>query len=225
MPVEVLIKVLIIEDSIISLTGLEQIIGTGGDMEVVATAADGSAALEAAARTRPDVALLDTALRTGGGVDLVRRLLALPEPPRVLVLTAAHDEDSVREALTGGACGYLLKDLTIEDLLAGIRSAHAGHAVLDPQVTRALVDSLREAGRAASGDLRRLSVLTRRERAVLRLLALGLTNAAIGERLGLSEATVKSQVARSCGKLGLANRVQLAGFVSRVDLDMGPGGD
>ncbi|MFZ3475876.1 response regulator [Streptomyces sp. 4.24] len=216
-----LIKVLLIEDNVITMAGLEQLIASSDDIEVVATAWDAESAMEAARRARPDVALVDLVLPGENGLSLSRRLLAMDVPPRVLILTAFHDDSWVREALTFGVSGFLLKDLMLEDLLEGVRSAHAGHSVLHPAVTRRLLDSLDEVDSASAEDLDLLQTLTDRERSVLRLIALGLTNAAIGDQLGVSEATVKGSVAQIFTKLGLVGRVQLARFVNRVDPEYG----
>ncbi|MFE3553401.1 response regulator [Streptomyces sp. NPDC059193] len=210
-----LIKVLVIEDNVITAAGLEQIIGSAGDMEVVGVARDAAQAVVEAARTRPDVALVDLVLPGEDGLVLARRLLGEPNPPRVLIMTAFHDESRVREALDLGVSGFLLKDLAVDDLLESVRAARAGHSVLHPVVTRTLLDSLRADTSASAEDLDLLATLTDRERSVLRLLALGLTNAAIGERLGVTEATVKNHVAQLFAKLGLTGRVQLARFAGR----------
>ncbi|MFI5983414.1 response regulator [Streptomyces sp. NPDC051555] len=207
---------LVIEDNVITAAGLEQIIGSAGDMEVVGIARDAAQAVVEAARTRPDVALVDLVLPDEDGLVVARRLLEAPRPPRVLVMTAFHDESRVREALDLGVSGFLLKDLAVDDLLEAVRAARAGHSVLHPVVTRSLLDSLRADTSASAEDLDLLATLTDRERSVLRLLALGLTNAAIGERLGVTEATVKNHVAQLFGKLGLTGRVQLARFVNRL---------
>ncbi|MER5561272.1 response regulator transcription factor [Streptomyces sp. NPDC002506] len=213
-----MIKVVIVEDNVIARTGLQQILSSGGDVEVAATASDAASGLAAVLRTRPDVALVDFGLPDESGLSLATRLLALPEPPRVLILTAFHDGTLVREALTGGVSGFLLKDLSVEDLLEAVRAAHEGHAVLHPEVAGRLVASLRRADRPSPRELERLAALTDRERAVLRLLATGLTNAAVGRELGLTEAAVKNHVTHALTKLDLANRVQLARFVDRVGL-------
>ncbi|MFZ3475893.1 response regulator [Streptomyces sp. 2.9] len=207
---------LVIEDNVITAAGLEQIIGSAGDMEVVGVARDAAQAVVEAARTRPDVALVDVVLPDEDGLVVARRLLEEPHPPRVLIMTAFHDESRVREALDLGVSGFLLKDLAVDDLLEAVRAARAGHSVLHPVVTRTLLDSLRADTSASAEDLDLLATLTDRERSVLRLLALGLTNAAIGERLGVTEATVKNHVAQLFGKLSLTGRVQLARFVNRL---------
>ncbi|MGP3691563.1 response regulator [Streptomyces sp. IBSNAI002] len=216
-----MIKVLIVEDNVITMAGLEQIIQTSEDIRVVGRAFDASSALSLAERTRPDVALVDMVLPDGDGISLARGLLALDAPPHVLVLTAFHVAESVTEALAAGVSGFLLKDLLVEDLLEGIRAADAGHSVLHPAVTRRLVDSVRSADHVSAEEEARFDSLTDREQAVLRLLARGLTNAAIGRQLGVSEATVKNNVAQLFTKLGLTSRVQLARFASR----MGPRGE
>ncbi|WP_370424195.1 response regulator (plasmid) [Streptomyces sp. QH1-20] len=213
-----MIKVVIVEDNVIARTGLQQIVPSGGDIEVAATASDAASGFEAVLHTRPDVALVDLGLPDESGLSLATRLLALPEPPRVLILTAFHDGALVREALTGGVSGFLLKDLSVEDLLEAVRAAHAGHAVLHPEVAGHLVGSLRRIDRPSPQELERVAALTDREQAVLRLLATGLTNAAIGRELGLTEAAVKNHVTHALTKLDLANRVQLARFVNRVGL-------
>lgn len=210
------IRVLIVEDNIIAMAGLEQIIRSSGDIRVVGQAHDAASALPLAERMRPDVALVDVVLPDGDGLSVARDLLSLAVPPHVLMLTAFHSAETVTEALTAGVSGFLLKDLRVEDLLEGIRAADAGHSVLHPAVTRRLVDSVRASDRSSEADRERLRTLTGRERSVLRLLALGLTNAAIGRELGISEPMVKSGVAQIFTKLGLTSRVQLARFASRV---------
>ncbi|MFJ8312909.1 MULTISPECIES: response regulator [unclassified Streptomyces] len=213
-----MIEAVIVEDNVIVRSGLAQIISSSEDIAVAGTAPDGASGVGAVLRARPDVALVNLGLPDESRPSLAGRLPALPEPPRVLILTAFHDHSSVREALTSGVSEFLLKDMSVEDLLEAIHAAHAGHAVLHPEAAGQLVGSRRQADRPSPRELELVAALTDRERAVLRPLKTGLTNAAIGRELGLPEAAVKNHVTQSLTELDLANRVQLARFVSRVGL-------
>jgi RNA polymerase sigma factor (sigma-70 family) len=205
------LRVVIADDQALVRTGFRMILAADG-MEVVAEAANGSEAIEAVRRTRPDVVLMDIRMPELDGLEATRRLLAdHPDQaagPRVIILTTFDLDHYVYAALSAGASGFLLKDVTPEHLVAAVRMVRSGDALLAPTITRRLVE--RFARRDAETDRlhRDLSALTPRELEVFRMLAQGLSNAELAVRLHLSEATVKTHVARILAKLGLRDRVQ-----------------
>ena len=178
------------------------------DIEVVAEAEDGAEAVEAALRTHPDVVLMDVRMPRLDGIEATSRLLAAGSRARVLVVTTFDLDEYVYRALRAGASGFLLKATSPGRLADAVRAVAAGDSLLDPAVTRRLVEHFLarpEFDRDARG---RLDALTDRERHVLLLLARGMTNAEMGAELFLSEATIKSHVTRMLGKLGVRSRVQ-----------------
>jgi DNA-binding NarL/FixJ family response regulator len=204
-----MIRVLLADDQRLVRAGFRMILRAEPDIEVVGEAADGVEAVEAANRLRPDVVLMDVRMPRLNGIEATRLLLALPDPPRVLVVTTFDLDQYVYETLRLGASGFLLKDAPEDQLIAAIRTVVKGVALLDHEVTRRLIDAF--AGRAAAGRERaELAALTPRETDVLRKLARGRSNAEIARELYLSEATVKTHVAHILAKLGLASRTQAA---------------
>lgn len=204
-----MIRVLLADDQRLVRAGFRMILRAEPDIEVAGEAADGVEAVEAAQRLRPDVVLMDIRMPRLNGIEATRRLVALPHPPRILVVTTFDLDQYVYEALRLGAGGFLLKDAPEDQLIAAIRSVVAGVALLDHDVTRRLVDAF--ADRAAAGRRpHELDGLTPRELDVLRALAQGRSNAEIARDLYLSEATVKTHVAHILAKLHLASRTQAA---------------
>ena len=191
-------------------SGLEAAAGrlTADGIDVVADAATGIEAVDAARRTRPDVVLMDVRMPEMDGLEATRRILggSDPDPPRVIILTTFDLDRYVYAALSAGASGFLLKDVSPEQLVAGVRLVRTGDALLAPAITRRLIE--RFAGRDTTVPHRDLSTLTPRELEVLRLLARGLSNAELAAGLQLSEATVKTHVARILSKLQLRDRAQ-----------------
>ncbi|MET9088915.1 response regulator transcription factor, partial [Streptomyces sp. NPDC004237] len=171
-------------------------------------ATDGQEAVDAVRRTRPDVVLMDIRMPELDGLEATRRILATPDPPRVLMLTTFDLDRYVYAALSAGASGFLLKDVTPEHLTAAVRTVRDGDALLAPAITRRLVERFARAGADSAALHRDLAHLTPRELDVLRLLAQGLSNAELAARLHLSEATVKTHVSRVLGKLSLRDRAQ-----------------
>ncbi|MFD0891442.1 response regulator, partial [Streptosporangium algeriense] len=194
-------------------------------IEVVGEAADGAEAIDAVRRTRPDVVLMDIRMPQMDGLEATRRLMAEEsQKTRVLILTTYDLDHYVYSALAAGASGFLLKDVTPEHLVAAVRLVRTGDALLAPSITRRLVERFarrEEAGPDAPH--RDLSELTPRELEVLRLLATGLSNAELAERLTLSTTTVKTHVARILSKLGLRDRVQAVVLAYETGL-ISPGG-
>jgi len=202
------LRVVVADDQGLVRTGFRMILNADG-IEVVAEATNGVEAIEAVRRTRPDVILMDIRMPEMDGLEATRRILTgTATEPRVIILTTFDLDHYVYAALSAGASGFLLKDVTPEHLVAAVRMVRAGDALLAPAITRRLVE--RFAGRTAEGAAihRDLSALTRRELEVLRLLAQGLSNAELAGHLQLSEATVKTHVARILAKLRLRDRVQ-----------------
>ncbi len=201
-----MIRVLLVDDEELVRSGLRLILSTEPDLEVVAEAADGEQALAMAELHQPDVVMLDIRMPGLDGIEVARRLAASGSPARVVVLTTFDNDDYVYGALRAGASGFLLKDAPATQLVSAIRAAAAGDAVLAPSVTRRVVDELGR--RQAPVAIQRLDVLTDRERDVLTLMAEGCSNAEIGDRLFITEGTVKTHVARILVKLGVRDRLQ-----------------
>ncbi|MEO3870419.1 response regulator transcription factor [Nonomuraea sp. B12E4] len=204
------LRVIIADDQALVRTGFRMILAADG-IEVSAEAADGVEAVEAARRTRPDVVLMDIRMPRMDGIEATRRILAdnAAGGTRVLILTTYDLDHYVYTALAAGASGFLLKDVTPEHLVAAVTLVRTGDALLAPTITRRLVERFARRGDAGPpAPHRDLSELTARELEVLRLLATGLSNVELAERLNLSPATVKTHVARVLAKLGLRDRVQ-----------------
>ncbi len=205
------LRVVIADDQPMMRAGFKAVLEATGNIEVVAEAGTGREAVEAAARLRPDVVLMDIRMPEMDGLEATR-ILAGPdaaEPARVVVLTTFGLDEYIIEALRAGASGFLLKDAPTQEVVDAVRAVAAGDAVLAPAVTRRLLDQVgRRLPAAMSRAPEGLSELTDREQQVLRMLAVGLANAEIAEALVLSEATVKTHVSNLLGKLGLRDRVQ-----------------
>ncbi|MFJ6569467.1 response regulator [Streptomyces sp. NPDC091292] len=210
------LRVLLADDQTLVRTGFRMILGADG-IDVVAEATNGAEAVEAARRTRPDVVLMDVRMPEMDGLEATRRILTgASGEPRVIILTTFDLDRYVYAALSAGASGFLLKDVTPEHLASAVRTVRTGDALLAPAITRRLVEGFARGdhrlGAPHGGDTaalhRDLAPLTPRELEVLALLARGLSNAELAHRLHLAEATVKTHVARILGKLGVRDRVQ-----------------
>ncbi|WP_369217306.1 response regulator [Streptomyces flavofungini] len=209
------IKVLVVDDQFLIRAGLVGLLRAAPGIEVVGEAGDGDEAVALAARTRPDVVLMDIRMPGMNGITATAEILAqaAEPPPRVLVLTTFDLDEYVYGALRAGASGFLLKDSGPERLLAAVAAVGAGDALFAPSVTRRLVEAFArqasgpDAG-GRGGPPSGLAALTGREVEVLKLIARGLTNADIAERLYISEATVKTHLNRTMSKLDLDSRAQ-----------------
>jgi DNA-binding NarL/FixJ family response regulator len=205
------LRVLVVDDHGFYRAGLRTMLADEGLH--VTEARSGDAALELVAAAAPDVVLMDLHMPGMSGVEATRRLEGIP----VVVLTASTDDRDVVEAVRAGARGYLLKDAAIEEIVASVRAAAAGDAWVSPRVTGALLDRVRESRGAA--DEPEPVALSDREREVLRLIAAGKDNAAIGRELYISAGTVRKYVSSILSKLDVDNRVEAAVYAVRRGLD------
>ncbi|MEV8547194.1 response regulator transcription factor [Streptomyces sp. NPDC051572] len=218
------LRAVIADDQALVRTGFGMILAADG-IEVTAEAANGAEALAAVRRTRPDVVLMDIRMPQMDGIEATRRILADgPDGTKVIILTTYDLDHYVYAALTAGASGFLLKDVSPEHLVAAIRLVQSGDALLAPAITRRLIERFgqREEDRP-TGLHRDLSGLTPRELEVLRLLATGLSNAELADRLLLSPTTIKTHIGRILSKLDLRDRVQAVVLAYETGL-VSPGG-
>ncbi|MGA2513835.1 MAG: response regulator transcription factor [Candidatus Limnocylindrales bacterium] len=204
-------RVLLVDDQPLLRTGFRMILSAEPDLTVVGEAGDGASAVELARRLKPDVVLMDIRMPGMDGIQATRALAGpgVEEPMKVLMLTTFGLDEYVVESLRAGASGFLLKDAPAEDLVEAIRIVAAGEALLAPSVTRRLLDRVASRLPPANEDtIPALSELTERELEVLKLMARGMSNAEIAEKLVVSETTVKTHVSRVLSKLDLRDRVQ-----------------
>ena len=207
------VRVLVVDDQPLMRAALRASLTAEPDVDVVGEAADGRQAVEAAARLSPHVVVMDLRMPVMDGITATRTLRTSDEPPRVLVLTTFDLDEHIVEALRAGASGFLLKDATAQELAEAVRVVARGDAVLAPSVTRRLLERYAHRFPPAGADpAPLLATLTRREVEVLRLVARGLGNAEIGERLHVAPSSVKTHVSHLLAKLGLADRVHLVVF-------------
>ena len=205
-------RVLIADDQSMVRHGFRMILDAEPDLEVVAEAADGEQALAACGRFEPHVVLMDIRMPVVDGLEATRRILSSEEAPRVIILTTFDLDEYVFESLRVGASGFLLKNSPPEQLIQAVRLAARGDALLDPGVTRRIIERFSEWGAREAEVPAGLDELTPREREVLELVAQGLSNAEIAERLVVAPGTVKTHVARVLSKLGLRDRIQAVVF-------------
>ncbi|HWD04915.1 MAG TPA: response regulator transcription factor [Amycolatopsis sp.] len=214
------IRVLVADDQRVVRDGLSMLLGLLPGVEIVGTAADGDEATELARELKPDVVLMDLRMPRCDGIEATRRIRAHDETVQVVALTTYADDKSVLDALQAGARGYLTKDAGSEEIRRALSQVTRGAAVIDPAVQHHLVDAL------TSGATPRRTAptpdgLTPREVDVLTLIADGLSNAEIAQRLFVAEATVKSHINRILGKIGARDRAQAVGYAYRHGLTSG----
>jgi len=208
------IRVLVADDHAIVRKGIAALLATVTDIEVAGEACDGGQAIAEAQRLAPDVILMDLVMPGVDGISAIREITRVRPGARILVLTSFAADDKVFPAIKAGALGYLLKDSTPGELEQAIRDVHRGMSSLHPTVARKVLQELtRPATRPETGE-----ALTQRELEVLRLVALGRNNRAIGEELVISEATVRTHVSNILAKLHLASRTQAALYALREGL-------
>jgi DNA-binding NarL/FixJ family response regulator len=206
-----MIRVLIADDEPLMRAGIKAILGTADDIELVAEAGDGREALQIVRERRVDVAVLDIRMPRMDGLACARELKVVAPSVRVVMLTTFGEDENIVRALSDGAAGFLLKDSAPEELLRAVRAVHNGEAYLSPMVTSRVVGMVATSGQPKRQEAQKaVAGLTEREVEVLALLGQGMSNADIGAKLHMSEATVKTYVSRLLAKLGLTNRVQAA---------------
>lgn len=196
-----MIRVLLAEDHGLVRAGLERLLTTVEDIEVVGGAADGAEAVELSAKTAPDVILMDLSMPGMDGIEATRKIVAAHDGIQIVVLTSLTDRERILGALDAGAVGYLLKDAEPEELIGGIRAAARGESPLAPKAARALLTARAQSEQAE---------LSERERQVLRCVAKGMPNKLIARELGISEKTVKAHLTRVFQQIGVTDRTQAA---------------
>lgn len=206
-------RVFLLDDHEVVRAGLRTLLESDGTIQVVGEAATAAAAVARAPATRPDVAILDARLPDGSGVEVCRRIRSDVPSIQVIILTSFDDDEALFASIMAGAAGYVLKQVTSRDLVGAVHHVAAGGSLLDPSVTATVMERLRSGGPQEPEDIRRL---TAQERRILELVAEGLTNRQIGERLHLAEKTVKNYMSNLLAKLGFERRAQVAVYASRV---------
>jgi DNA-binding NarL/FixJ family response regulator len=220
-----MIRVLVVDDQALIRAGTRAILESAEDIEVVGEAADGAEAVAACREHRPDVVLMDLRMPRVDGVTATAQLKREDGAPLVLALTTFDDDQLMIDALTAGADGFLLKQLSPKDLINAVRAVNGGASVVNTELSRRILRRI--SGRAAVESTAfpdaadRLELLSEREREVLGQVGLGLNNAEIAERLYMSVSTVKTYVSRTLSKLHLDNRVQAALLASQLRLTPG----
>lgn len=203
------VRVFLVDDHEVVRRGLYDLLGAEPDIEVVGEAGTADQALARGPALRPDVAVLDVRLPDGDGITVCRELRSHMPDLACLMLTSFDDDDALLDAILAGAAGYVLKQIKSSDLVSAVRTVASGQSMLDPATTGRLMHSLRGTPERPGED-EALGGLSPREREILALIGEGLTNRQIGERLYLSEKTVKNNISRLLGKLGVERRVQAA---------------
>ncbi|AJE83630.1 luxR family two-component response regulator [Streptomyces albus] len=212
------VRVFLVDDHEVVRRGLVDLLDAEADIEVVGEAGTSAQALARGPALRPDVAVLDVRLPDGDGITVCRELRARMPGLVCLVLTSFEDDDALLDAIMAGAAGYVLKEIKGSDLVAAVRTVATGKSMLDPATTARLMSSVRGEKPAASApdtEAAALAALSPREHEVLDLVGEGLTNRQIGNRLYLSEKTVKNHISRLLAKLGVERRIQAAVLASR----------
>jgi two-component system, NarL family, response regulator LiaR len=205
------IKVVVVDDHLLVRSGLRTVLAIFDDIRVVAEAKSGAEAVAVCRRERPDVVLMDLVMPDMNGVEATERVLEVCPGIRVVALTSFTDESLVEGSLRAGAIGYLMKNVSADELAEAIRAAHAGRSTLAPEAAGVLV-------RAVSAPREPVDALSQREREVLRLMADGLTNAAIADRLVIGVSTVKTHVSSIIAKLGVSTRTEACSVAIRRGL-------
>jgi two-component system, NarL family, response regulator DevR len=205
-------RVFLLDDHEIVRRGLRELLEAEDDLHVVGEAGTAADAVARIPPTRPDVAVLDVRLPDGNGVEVCREVRSRHPEIRCLMLTSFSDDEALFQAIMAGAAGYLLKQVRGTDLVTAIRNVAAGQSLLDPAITAQVLERLRK----GNEEDERLAHLTPQERNILELIAEGLTNRQIAERVHLAEKTVKNYVSNLLAKLGMERRTQAAVYAARL---------
>ena len=211
----ILLRVLIADDHTLVRESLVGLLQGAGDVQVVAQASDGAETIEKAIATRPDVVVTDLSMPGLGGIEVVRRLHEALPGTRVLVLTMHQEDEYVLQAVRAGASGYLVKDSASAELLAAVRSLHAGRGYFGPQASRALAEQMQHPDRTVDDPY---GGLTAREREVFHLVVEGLTTKEVARRLDISVKTAENHRARVLAKIGVRNTAELVRHALRRGL-------
>jgi two-component system, NarL family, response regulator DevR len=212
-PKEPPLRVMLVDDHEIVRDGIRAVLNAQEDIVVAAEAGSVREAVDEAARTRPDVIVMDVRLSDGSGIEATREIRANRPATRVLMLTSFADDEALFASIMAGASGYVLKQVKSNDLLRAIRSVGAGDSLLDPSVTTSVLDRLRKGKHLMSDE--KLARLSPQEERILRAVADGKTNGEIGEELHLAEKTVKNYVSSILSKLEVARRAEAAAYLAR----------
>jgi len=207
------IRVFLLDDHEVVRSGLEHLLTSAGDIEVVGSVGSAASALARIPALKPDVAVLDARLQDGSGIDVCREIRSSHPETRAIILTSFDDDEALFAAIMAGASGYLLKDVVGTHLVDAIQRVAAGGSLLDPTLVSRVMERIREGEPDEPEELKRL---TQQERRILELVAEGLTNREIGERIFLAEKTVKNYMSSVLAKLGFERRTQAAVFASRM---------
>ena len=206
------IRILLVDDHEVVRDGVKSLINVNDDLTVVAEAATVREAVDQAVRTRPDVVVMDVRLADGSGIEATREIRAKLEKTQVLMLTSFADDEALFASIMAGAAGYVLKQIRGGELVRAIREVGAGRSLLDPEVTKAVLERLRKGKTMRDEKLARLSA---QEERILTLVSQGMTNGQIGQELRLAEKTVKNYVSTILSKLEVARRAEAAAYLAR----------
>jgi DNA-binding NarL/FixJ family response regulator len=201
-------RILLVDDHVLVRSGMKALLDAQPDLEVTGEAGNGAEGVELALQSHPDVVLMDLAMPVLDGIEATRRILAAGSSARILVVTSHDDDSLVLRALRAGATGFFLKDAAADRLAEAVRAVAKGDTLLAPPIARRLVESQLGSPGARPALRPRFDPLTEREKDITRRLARGLSNAALAQELGLSEATIKTHVTRLLTKLQVRSRVQ-----------------
>ena len=204
-------RVFLLDDHEVVRRGVRDLLESEDDITVVGEASTGAEAIDRIAVARPDVAVLDVQLEEGTGIEVAREIRSRHPEIRCLMLTSFADDEAMFDSIMAGASGYILKQVRGHDLIEGVRKVGAGGSLLDPAMTNRVLERLRQ----GTQEDERIASLTPQERKILDLLAEGLTNRQIGDRLHLAEKTVKNYVSNVLMKLGMARRTEAAVYAAR----------
>src|SRR5215467_4389361 len=213
-------RVLLVDDHEVVRDGVKSLINANDDLSVVAEAGTVKEAVDQAMRTRPDVVVMDVRLADGSGIEATREIRAKLDKTQVLMLTSFADDEALFASIMAGAAGYVLKQIRGSELIRAIREVGAGNSLLDPGVTKSVLERLRKGKTMRDEKLARLSA---QEERILTLVAQGKTNGEIGKELRLAEKTIKNYVSAILSKLEVARRAEAAAYLARHTTTPGSG--